>query len=107
MGGGTPHILLTSSSEISTHPILEQSFVSNAPAIVIPISPQRERDPASAVVTHKVDRVTSSKKGRSFAVFAVQDDNVGSGIAPNCHPERSEGPRKPCRVTQGRLRDAV
>jgi hypothetical protein len=94
MGGGTPHILLTSSSEISTHPILEQSFASNAPAIVIPISPQRERDPASAVVTHKVDRVTPSEKGRSFAVFAAQDDNAGTGVALIVIPSVARDPSK-------------
>jgi hypothetical protein len=48
--------------------------------IVIPIPPQRERDPTSAVVAHKVDCGTSSEKVRSFAVFAAQDDKFfGAG----------------------------
>jgi hypothetical protein len=61
------------------------------PPIVIP---SVARDPASAVVSHKVDCLTSSEKGRSFAVFAAQDDNAGSGVAPIVIPSVARDPSK-------------
>jgi len=61
-----------------------------APTIVIPIPPQRERDPAGAVGSHKVNCV------RSFAVFAAQDDKF-LGRAPfelsSRIPQRERDPR--------------
>jgi hypothetical protein len=60
--------------------------------IVIPIPPWRERDPTGAVALHKVDCVSSSEKARSFAVFAAQDDNAGSGVAPVVIPSVARDP---------------